>query len=96
VARNQKEFINNPCYQSLLKFRKENGVVLQNDMIERLRCNDLEFKEKLKSLLLSDIFKNATDWYSYYYRWASIYNCSVEPDTLYCGGECCKYNNIQL
>ena len=53
----QKEFINNPCYQSLLKFRKENDVVLQNDMIERLRCNDLEFKEKLKNLLLSDIFK---------------------------------------
>lgn len=93
---NQKEFINNPCYQSLLKFRKENDVVLQNDMIERLRCNDLEFKEKLKNLLLSDIFKNATDWYSYYYRWASIYNCSVESDTLYCGGKCCKYNNIQL
>ena len=51
---------------------------------------------KLKNLLLSDIFKNATDWYSYYYRWASIYNCSVESDTLYCGGKCCKYNNIQL
>lgn len=94
---NQKEFIyNNVCYNEILKFRKRTGAILQNDLITRLRTNDVEFKTELKTLLTSDIFANATDWYTHYYQWAKNFDCNVDTIQSYCGHQCCKYNDFQL
>lgn len=93
----QKEFIKtNPCFHKIVKFRKDNNVILQNDLVRRLKIDkDIELKNKLKNLLLEDDFKNAIDWYKVYYEWSHEFDCSLETPYNFCGLECCKYNNIQ-
>lgn len=87
------------CFHLLLDFRKRNDVVLQNDLVRKLSIEkDVEFKSRLKELLLREEFKTAdgpVSWYRDYYIWANDFDCGLETPNSYCGLHCCNYDGVQ-
>lgn len=87
------------CFHLLVEFRKNNNVIMQNDLVRKIIIDkDEVFKSKLKQFLLQEEFKNSSDyyhWYKSYYIWANDYDCSLETPNSYCGMSCCNYDGIQ-
>jgi hypothetical protein len=97
--------INSPQFKLIRDFQRKSGVYLNNDLCQRLHIDcDADFKSSLKDLASNPILVDETYFGKYtdstYYKswpiWSTKFDLSWDTPPIYCGFECCKFNNIQL
>lgn len=102
VLEHANELLKSEEFLKLREFQKRTGVILSDDLIRKLYIEKDEcFKQELKLLLDTDIYKNSVIGpgdYKHYYKWAHDFDLSLDipEETLICGRPCCKYKKIQL
>jgi len=87
-------------YKILREFQTRTGVITQNDLCYKLHINfDRQFKDEFKSLCENPKFVNSdllSNSFSQWAKWSTLFDLSWETPQVYCGGECCRYENFQF
>jgi hypothetical protein len=94
------EYLNSEEYKILREFQKRTGVITQNDLCYKLHLNlDKQFKDEFKLLCENSKFVNSTllsNLFTHWSKWSTLFDLSWETPHVYCGGECCKHENLQF
>jgi len=95
-----KTYLDSIEYKMLREFQRKTKVITQNDLCYKLYINiDLEFKSMFKQLCESPELRNSkllSNCFNHWTIWSEKYDLDWKTPHVFCGGECCKYKDIQI